>query len=404
MCFLLLYFSVYFPYFHCPVVSVVLKRSFCASRAMPSSLQAIQDFVEKARATGASQKEIKEILIEQGWPKNLVSRVLGQGKSAKSSVQPLILIENVTKSFEKDIVLNCINLQIFPQEIFAVIGVSGCGKTTLLNSIVGFVQPDEGRVQLNMEAEPSYQVDVLFRNPNAFKRLFGFSTQAPSFYENLTVEENIEHFGSLYGLLTDDIQRNKNSLLKLLGLEDCSDHIAGTLSRGMQKRLDIACALIHDPKILILDEPTANLDPFLRNEMWSLVKEINKKGTTVIIASHFLSELESFCDRIAVLHNHTVVAVGTPLELKKHYTTNYEIHFQISSHKYKPLIDKLKKHKNLKIVKESVQENKAILYTPVPHETLQSLLTIIKRSKETLMDIDVNRPTIREIFETMLKK
>ena len=202
----------------------------------------------------------------------------------------------------------------------------------------------------------------------------------------------------------EEIQKNKNSLLTLLGLEQSKDKFAGEISVGTQKRVDIACSLIHNPKILILDEPTSNLDPFLRGEMWALIQEINKRGTTVILASHFLSELEGFCDRLAVMYNHTIVAVGTPLELKKYYTSNYEIHFELKSRQYQPIFNHLKRKTSLHIAKMIIENRKAIIYTPTPQETLQELITIINQTKQHLVEIDVNRPTIKEIFESMLKK
>ena len=346
-------------------------------------------------------QDIRVALQEKGWPQKVIEHVLN---TFRSGAKPLLQLKNVSKHFGKEVVLNCVTLDIYAGEIFAVIGVSGCGKTTLLNTLVGFVEPDEGGVTLNIDAEPTYEVEKFIPNPNAIKSLFGFSTQSPSFYENLTVEENLEYFASLYGLKGEEIQKNKNSLLKLLGLEGSKDKFGSDLSRGMQKRLDIGCALIHNPKILILDEPTADLDPFLRGEMWALVQEINKTGTTIVLTSHFLSELESFCDRLAVLYNHAIVAIGTPLELKKYYTNNYEIHFQIVSHQYEPLLAKLKQQKELGITKMHIERHKAVLYTLYPQQTLQALIMLINKSKQQLLDIDVNRPSIQEIFETMLKR
>ena len=372
--------------------------------ASQRALANIKIFIEKALSKGATLEETRIVLKDHGWPQDLIDEALQNVSTHSSRQQPLIQMQNVTKSYNKEIVLNCINLSIYPGEIFALIGVSGSGKTTLLNSIVGFVEPDEGSVNLNLEAEPTYNIEAIYQSPYGIKNIFGVSTQIPSFYHQLTVDENLDHFASLYGLKNETIQQNKNSLLKLLGIEDARHFLSGELSQGMQKRLDIACAMIHDPKILILDEPTSNLDPFLRDEMWTLLKEINKRGTTVIFASHFLGELEEFCDRIAVLYNHSIVAVGTPLELKKYYTNNYEIHFRILSHNYEPIIRQLEKEKKVKISSVHFEDHKAVLYTPFPQEALQSLLQLLNKHREKLLDIDVNRPTIKEIFETMLKK
>ena len=171
----------------------------------------------------------------------------------------------------------------------------------------------------------------------------------------------------------------------------------------MYKRQGIACSLIHNPKILILDEPTADLDPFLRKEMWNLIKRINEQGTTVILASHFLSELEEICTRIGILHNGKIVEVGTPNELKDRYSKSDEIHLETASRNYARIARLLRKEKlDIKLI--STEGHKMIIYTPKAEKVLHHLLHIIEKSDDKLIDVDVNRPSLREVFESLVKK
>ena len=171
----------------------------------------------------------------------------------------------------------------------------------------------------------------------------------------------------------------------------------------MQKRLCFACALIHSPKILFLDEPTSNLDPLLRKGTIELLKKINKNGTTIVIASQLLTELEQFCDRLCIIDGGRVIKEGTLDQIKKDYTPNTEIHVELLSGNYERIIKSLKE-RQIKIPKIAYEGRKLIIYTPEAEKTLHNLLHIIEKNKETLLDIDLNKPSISEVFESLVKK
>jgi len=206
-------------------------------------------------------------------------------------------------------------LDVNENEIFGIIGPTGVGKTTLLECIVGLLNPDEGDVYIKIN-ENYYSV---LKHRNHFKPFFGFASQYPSIYNNLTVEENLKYFAALYRLRKEEANNNINYLLHLLNLQDDKKTLAGNLSGGMQKRLEIACSLIHNPKILLLDEPTADLDVISRKQIWGLIKEINKNGTTIILSSHLLQEMELLCNRVAILKSGRVVVCGTVEQIKRKY-------------------------------------------------------------------------------------
>ncbi|MBW2965513.1 ABC transporter ATP-binding protein [Candidatus Woesearchaeota archaeon] len=233
---------------------------------------------------------------------------------------PIIQLKNIKKKFGKRIVLDGVNLEINDKEIFGIIGMSGSGKSTILKTLVGYYEPELGDLLFYSYKDKRYK--PIIKHLIEVRKTFGFSAQTSSFYPKLTVEENLLHFGALYKLPYKITKINTERLLKTTELFDARKQLAETLSGGMEKRLSIACSLIHNPKILILDEPTADLDPIRRKETWKLINWLHKAGKTIIIASHFISELELVCTRVALLHQQKIIAVGTPSQLKKKYKKN----------------------------------------------------------------------------------
>lgn len=304
-----------------------------------------------------------------------------------------IELDNLIKKFGKKLVLDRINLKIEDGEFFGVVGLSGSGKTTLLNVLVGFWDPTIGRI--------TYENKDMRRNKRYFKQMFGFATQAGSVYAQLTVEENMNYFGRLFNMRSDDIKIRTEILLDLVELTGANKVLANELSTGMQRRLDIACALIHNPKVLILDEPTEDLDPVLRKELLALLKKINDEGTTIIMTSHLLNDVETVCDRIAILHNGYIIDVDTPEKLKDKYSKDEEIHLITSPGKYETLMKKLNR---VNLTDSIVKKDKLILYTPNAEEVLNDILKIIRLHREKLIDLKVNKPTMEEVFEAVTKR
>ncbi|MBC8444436.1 ABC transporter ATP-binding protein [Candidatus Woesearchaeota archaeon] len=313
----------------------------------------------------------------------------------------MIKVENLSKKFGKHQILKNIDLEIKQGDIYGIIGMSGSGKSTLLNLLTDLLTPDTGKISYKLsELNNFYQ---LSQKPEEIKKLFGYSFQDPSFHSMLTVQENLEHFATLYGLPKKFGIENTNVLLKLVELDEAKHSLGKDISGGMQKRLCFACSLIHSPKILFLDEPTSNLDPVLRKETWDILKKINKNGTTIVIASQLLTELETFCDRICIINNGEIIKEGTVDKVKQEYTSNIEIHLESLPGNYDVIIQELKE-KNLPIPRTLIKESKLIIYTPEAEKVLHTLLHIIEKNKETLLDIDLNKPSLAEVFESLVSK
>ena len=329
------------------------------------------------------------------------------GEGQKGAQEGVLVVRDVDKRFGQKQVLKGVSLQIFPGEIFGIIGVSGVGKTTLLELLIGFLKSDKGEVlfrsgeALGLSGSSTYR--SVIDEQRKFKSVFGFAAQSPSFYGDLTIEENLRYFGSLYGLSRRTIEENMTTLLNLVGLSESRKAFANQLSGGMQKRLDIACAMIHNPKILILDEPTADLDILLRKQMWDLVRDINRKGTTVLISSHFLDEIETLCNRIVLLHNQGVLWQGSVKELKNTYAKSEEIHLETEPGDYAKVLAALKE-KKLSIQNAEIDGDLLIIYASEADLVLHHLIHILEKLKEKISDVELRRPSLSDVFESLTQR
>ena len=307
---------------------------------------------------------------------------------------PFIEIKGVSKTFGKNIVLNNLNLSIPYGEIFGILGKSGSGKTTLLNILIGFIHPDKGNI--------TFQSRDINYDLFEVRKQFGFAAQEGSFYPTLTVEETLTYFGKMYNKNSDYIKKRISKLLSLVELGKKENVVAGNLSAGMQKRLDIACSLIHDPKIVVLDEPTQDLDPALRREILDLLKKINKEEeTTIILTTHLLGEVEVICDRVAILHENTIIKQGTVDELEDIFSGTKEIHIVTSPGNYKSIVEYIRGDKDIEGIRKV--GNKLIVYAQDAEKVMKALLTVIDKEDEELIEIGLHKPPLDEVFEYLTK-
>jgi ABC-2 type transport system ATP-binding protein len=221
-----------------------------------------------------------------------------------------IILENVTKKFGDFVAVNNISLKIKKGEFFGLLGPNGAGKTTTINMIMGLLDPTSGKIIIEgMDTRK----DIL-----KIRQMIGFVSQETIVETELTAMDNIRLFGRLYHVPEDVIEQRGRELLKLVELEKFSNTYAGMMSGGMRRRLGVAKALIHDPKILVLDEPTTGLDVQNRVNFWNLLEKINKeKKITILLTTQYLEEADRLCQRVAIMDHGKVVAIGTPSELKK---------------------------------------------------------------------------------------
>jgi ABC-2 type transport system ATP-binding protein len=219
-----------------------------------------------------------------------------------------IVVDKVTKKFGEFVALDSVSLQIGQGEIFGLLGPNGAGKTTLLNILCGLSRPSEGSVSI---------FGMTFRdNHNDIRRLLGYIPQETALYEHLTAEENLKFHARFYGVPASERRARVNQALELAQLESRRKSKVKEFSGGMKRRLAIVRALIHDPRLLMLDEPSLGVDVQSRVEIWDRIKEIRAEKT-IIVTTNYMEEAEYLCDRVAILDHGRIVALGSPEELKK---------------------------------------------------------------------------------------
>ncbi len=221
----------------------------------------------------------------------------------------ILKTEGLTKKFDHKAVVDNVSLEIRQGEVFGLLGPNGAGKSTTMNMICSLLKPTSGSIEI-------FEKDVK-KDSRKVKSMIGYIPQELAIHGNLKAWENVELFTSLYDVKGKDLKDAVTKSLEFVGLEDKRNSFAKTFSGGMKRRLNIACAIGHKPKLLIFDEPTVGIDPQSRNFILEKIRYVNSQGTTIIYTSHYMEEVEALCTRIAIMDNGQIIACGTKEELKE---------------------------------------------------------------------------------------
>lgn len=208
-----------------------------------------------------------------------------------------IQIKGIHKAFKKQMVLRDINLEILDHEIFGLIGPSGAGKTTLIRIITGALPADSGQVTIEGHKIPSFEA----------LKLIGYMPQNDALYVDLTGYDNLMFYGSMYGMSHSELKKRADEVLRLVDLEQDSRKRVSLYSGGMKKRLSLSVSLLHQPRLLILDEPTVGIDPLLRKRIWDEFEALKAHGTTILVTTHVMDEAEK-CDRLSLIYDGGIIA------------------------------------------------------------------------------------------------
>ncbi|RZF24532.1 ABC transporter ATP-binding protein [Paraburkholderia sp. UYCP14C] len=222
-------------------------------------------------------------------------------------VQPAIVVNGLTRRFGALEAVRAVSLAIAPREIFGLVGPDGAGKTTLMRMLAGVLRPHGGTIELD-------GIDVV-GEPERAKAVLSYMPQRFGLYEDLTVDENIFFYGELFELSRAKFRERTAELLDAAGLAPFRRRLAGQLSGGMKQKLGLVCALIHTPRVLLLDEPTTGVDPVSRRDFWAILYRLREQGVTIVLSTAYMDEAER-CSRLALLHAGTVRCCDTPQRLK----------------------------------------------------------------------------------------
>ncbi|PNQ74610.1 ABC transporter [Hanstruepera neustonica] len=225
----------------------------------------------------------------------------------------VIEVENLSKLFGDFAAVNSISFHVKAGEIFGFLGANGAGKTTAIKMLIGISSPTSGKATIA-------GFDV-YKEAESIKKNIGYMSQKFALYDDLTVKENITFFGGIYGLSKKQIDRKRCELVDELGLQEVANSLVSSLPLGWKQKLAFSVSLLHDPKIVFLDEPTGGVDPITRRQFWEMIYKAAHNGTTIFVTTHYMDEAE-YCDRVSIMVNGKIEALDTPKKLKAHYKTD----------------------------------------------------------------------------------
>ncbi|MEG2017917.1 MAG: ABC transporter ATP-binding protein [Clostridium sp.] len=305
----------------------------------------------------------------------------------------IIEVQNVTKRFNDKLVLDNISYDVKEGEIFGFIGPNGAGKSTLINIMTNLLVPDSGTIKI-------CGFDIL-RDTIKAKECIGYVPQDLALMEDLNAFDNLEFFGALYGLKGKELKERIAEALKVTGLEDTKKQKVKKFSGGMKRRLNIAAAILHHPKVLILDEPTVGVDPQSRNHIFTFVKNICKEwGTTVIYTSHYMEEIEELCHRVFIIDLGKEVAYGEREQIKASVFPNNKVLIESSGIKGEILVG-LKEIEG--IIKFTESDNKISLNIYSTFK-LGKVLSYLEKNDINIKKISYEEAKLEDVFLTITGK
>lgn len=222
----------------------------------------------------------------------------------------IISVSNLTKTFGDFTAVNDISFEVAKGEIFGFLGANGAGKTTAIKMLIGISKPSSG--------EATVAGFDIAKQSEMVKKNIGYMSQKFSLYDDLTIKENITFFGGIYGLSRKEIKEKTAVLIAELELEEVANQLVGALPLGWKQKLSFSVALLHEPKIIFLDEPTGGVDPITRRQFWEMIYAQAHKGTTIFVTTHYMDEAE-YCDRVSIMVEGKIEALDSPKNLKKQF-------------------------------------------------------------------------------------
>ncbi len=303
----------------------------------------------------------------------------------------MIQVSHLSISFDKIQAIKDISFSIKKGEVFGLLGPNGAGKSTTINIMSTILKSDAGSIFIDG--------NNLNENPNVCKQLIGVVPQEISLYDDFTAYENLLFWGSLYKIPSKELKEKIPNILELIGLTDRKDDLIKTYSGGMKRRINIASALLHNPKILFMDEPTVGVDPQSRNRIFEIIEILNKEGMTIVYTTHYMEEVERLCNRIAIIDAGEIIAQGTQAELQKQSDVEekIEIVFETASENQ---LQKLQKQLQLKMI----QDGQKVTIACDVNKDLSNIITACNNSGLKIEDLELKKVNLEAIFLNLTGK
>jgi ABC-2 type transport system ATP-binding protein len=299
----------------------------------------------------------------------------------------IVKINNLYKKFGDNIAVDSINITINQGEVYGLLGPNGAGKSTIINIMSGLLKMNKGSIEILHKD--------LGENSKFIKSNIGVVPQELAIYEELTAYENVKFFASLYGLKGSELKNKTLEALEFVGLKEKAKDYPKSFSGGMKRRLNIACAIAHTPKLIIMDEPTVGIDPQSRNHILKSVKRLNEKGSTIIYTTHYMEEVETICTRIGIIDHGKLIAEGTKEELKAIVTDKKNIKLVIDQ------IDNI----NIKelesipgVLSVDFKENIININSNKETNNLDKIILYFTNNKISIRNITSTEPNLETVF------
>lgn len=305
----------------------------------------------------------------------------------------VIEIKDLVKKYDDNIAVDNINLSIEEGEIYGILGPNGAGKSTTISLICSLLFPTSGEIKILGEN--------IRKNLKSIKKHLGLVPQNIALYKDFTAYENVKFFGELYGLRGRELNEAIDNALEFTGLLDVKKKKAEEFSGGMLRRLNIACAIVHSPKILIMDEPTVGIDPQSRNNIMQSVKKLNKDGVTIIYTTHYMEEAESLCSKIAIIDKGKIIVEGTKEELKD-IVSDKKIFSVGVDDIYKVNLEALRNVEGVSDI--SIDNNNVIITSAKEVNNISEIIKAISNENLKINDLGFKEITLETVFLSLTGK
>jgi len=301
----------------------------------------------------------------------------------------MIRVNNLSKYFGNLKAVQNINFSIKKGEIFGLLGPNGAGKSTIINMMSTLLKSDNGTILIDK--------NDIQHNLAKCKQLIGVVPQEISLYDEFSAYDNLLFWGSLYNIPKKELKQKIEEILALIGLSDRKNDLVKNYSGGMKRRINIAAALLHKPKVLFMDEPTVGVDPQSRNRIFDIVETLNKQGMTIVYTTHYMEEVERLCDRIAIIDSGKIIAKGTKAELQKQSNAKEHIELVLQSN------TNLLKSKLQHTFPINIKDNKIIIECDI-NKDLAAIIALCNTENIVIKDLSLKKINLETIFLSLTGK